>query len=183
MEEANKKYDQIYGIFKDYQTSVKDFSLMSWGRLDAAVLMASAESFEKQVKKLSSRLPGAESMHPFVKLKDTVVGFKDSLPLIEQLKNPAIHERHWKRIMEETGKESGEINLKSMTLSKVFDLELQNYEDKVMEIVVEAREEAKNEENIQRIEQAWKGEQFELFPIKKGTEVKGHGLKQPDEIR
>jgi hypothetical protein len=56
---------------------------MSWGRLDAAVLMASAESFEKQVKKLSSRLPGAEGMHPFVKLKDTVVGFKDSLPLIE----------------------------------------------------------------------------------------------------
>jgi len=43
-----------------------------------------------------------------------------------------------------------------MTLSKVFDLELQNYEDKVMEIVVEAREEAKNEENIQKIDQAWK---------------------------
>jgi hypothetical protein len=85
--------------------------------------------------------------------------------------------------MEETGKESGEINLKSMTLSKVFDLELQNYEDKVMEIVVEAREEAKNEENIQRIEGAWKVAAFELFPIKKGNEFKGHGLKQPDEIR
>ena len=75
----------------------------------------------------------AESMHPFVKLKETIIGFKDSLPLIEQLKNPAIQERHWKRIMDETSKDLGEINLKTLTLSKVFELELQNYEDKVME--------------------------------------------------
>jgi hypothetical protein len=48
--------------------------------------------------------------------------------------------------MEETGKEAADINLKTMTLSKVFELELQFHEDKVMEIVQEAKEEAKNEE-------------------------------------
>jgi hypothetical protein len=31
--------------------------------------------------------------------------------------------------MEETGKDVGEINFKTMTLSKVFELELQNYEE------------------------------------------------------
>jgi len=89
-------------------------------------------------------------------LRETITGFKDSLPLIEQLKNPAIQERHWKRIMEETGKDLGEINLKTLTLSRVFELELQNYEEQVMAICVEAKEEAKNEENIQKIDQAWK---------------------------
>lgn len=64
-----------------------------------------------------------------MKLRETITGFKDSLPLIEQLKNPAIQERHWKRIMEETGKDLGEINLKTLTLSRVFELELQNYEE------------------------------------------------------
>jgi len=64
-----------------------------------------------------------------VKLRETINGFTDSLPLIEQLKNPAIQERHWKRIMEETGKDLGEINLKTLTLSRVFELELQNYEE------------------------------------------------------
>ena len=39
-----------------------------------------------------------------------------------------------KKIMEETGKDMGEINLKTITLSKVFELELQNYEEKVNEI-------------------------------------------------
>ena len=40
------------------------------------------------------------------------------------LKSPAIQDRHWKRIMEETGKDLGDINLKTLTLSKVFELEL-----------------------------------------------------------
>jgi hypothetical protein len=43
--------------------------------------------------------------------------------------------------MEETGKDLGEINLKILTLAKVFQLELENYEDKVTEICVEAKEE------------------------------------------
>ena len=50
--------------------------------------------------------------------------------------------------MEETGKDLGEINLKTITLSKVFELELQYYEEKVTEICQEAKEEAKNEENL-----------------------------------
>jgi hypothetical protein len=33
--------------------------------------------------------------------------------------------------MEETGKDIGEINLKTITLSKVFDLELDKYAEKV----------------------------------------------------
>jgi dynein heavy chain len=90
MEEANKKYDMIYNIYLDYQKDVKEFSLMSWNKLDIAQLMGSAEKYEKIVKKLQNKLPGAESMFPYTKLRDTIAGFKDSLPLIEQLKNPAI---------------------------------------------------------------------------------------------
>lgn len=54
--------------------------------------------------------------------------------------------------MEETGKDLGEINLKTLTLSKVFDMKLQNINDKVQEICIEAKEEMKNEENIGKIE-------------------------------
>ena len=103
MEETNKKYTVIYDIYKEYQTQRKDFSVMSWSKLDANQLIAAAEKFDKIVKKTANKNPSFESMHPFIKLRETINGFKDSLPLIEQLKNPAIQERHWKRIMEETG--------------------------------------------------------------------------------
>lgn len=85
--------------------------------------------------------------------------------------------------MEETGKDLGEINFKTMTLSKVFDLELQNYEEQVMAICQEAKEEAKNEENLLKIESAWKVQIFEILPYKKGTELKGYAIKSPDEVR
>jgi len=97
-------------------------------------LVGGAEKFEKMVRKLGQKLTNAESIPPFVKLKTQIIGFKDSLPLIQQLKIPAVQERHWKKIMEETGKDLGEINLKTITLSKVFELELQYYSDKVIEI-------------------------------------------------
>lgn len=118
-----------------------------------------------------------------MKLKTTITGFKDSLPLIQQLKIPAVQERHWKKIMEETGKDLGEINLKTITLSKVFELELQYYTEKVVEICQEAKEEAKNEENLQKIETAWKVQNLDITAYKKGSELKGYAIKSPDDIR
>jgi len=61
---------------------------------------------------------------PYKNLKETVTGFKESVPLIEKLKHPAIQERHWKMIMEEANVPSLEFNLKTITLQKVFELEL-----------------------------------------------------------
>jgi len=52
MEEANKKYDLIYGIYKEHVNQLKEFSVLSWNKLDANQLVSSAEHFEKQVKKL-----------------------------------------------------------------------------------------------------------------------------------
>ena len=52
MEENNKKYDLIYNIYKDFLNQQKDFSLMSWSKLDEKSLIASAETFEKNVRKL-----------------------------------------------------------------------------------------------------------------------------------
>jgi hypothetical protein len=98
---------------------------MSWNKLDVAALIKTGEDCEKLCKRLSQKLEGVEAMSPYQKLKEVILGFKDSCPLIEALKNPAVQERHWRRILEETGKDTGEsFNLKTMTLSKVFEMEL-----------------------------------------------------------
>lgn len=52
-----------------------------------------------------------------------------------------------------------------------------------MEICQEAKEEAKNEENLQKIETAWKVQNFDITAYKKGTELKGYAIKSPDDIR
>jgi len=185
MELDNNMYDEIYSIFKSHQSNVKEWSMMAWSKLDATQLSLGTEEKIKKVRKLQGKLPNAEHIHPFVKLRTTIEGFNGSLPLIQQLKIPAIQERHWKKIMEETGKDVGEINFKTMTLSKVFELELQNYEEQVNAICLEAKEEAKNDENLAKIEGAWKVQNFDIGPYRKagGEELKGYAIKSPDETR
>lgn len=124
MEELNEIYGRIYKIFEGHSEKVKDWSMVSWAKLDVNMLKAEADEQEKLVRTLQRGLPHAEKYGPFRKLKETIHGFKNSLPLIEELRNPAVQERHWNRIIQETGKEDeiGEINLKSITLQKVFEM-------------------------------------------------------------
>ena len=83
--------------------------------------------------------PQLELLPPYVNLKERVKSFADSLPLIERLNDKSVQERHWYRILEETGKTGQmEVNLRTMSLTKVFDLELSKYEDIVNEITKEA---------------------------------------------
>jgi len=90
MEEDNKKYDEIYTLYKDQQASVKEWSIMPWSKLDANILDGGADKFEKALRKLTQRLPNPESIPPFVKLKAVIEGFKQSLPLIVSLKQPFV---------------------------------------------------------------------------------------------
>ena len=85
--------------------------------------------------------------------------------------------------MEETGKDLGDINIKTITLSKVFELELQYHEDKVKEICQEAREEDKNKQNLFKIDSAWKTTNFDIGQYKKGTELKGYTIKSTEDIK
>lgn len=173
----------IYDIYREHRETVKDFSVISWLKLDINNLQTSADKFVTMTKRLEKKLKNPQGIHPFVKLAATTEGFKTSLPFIQQLYHPAIQARHWKRIMEETGKDIGEINLKTLTLSKVFELELHNHQEKVQEICTEAKEEAANEENINKIDQMWRTTSFDIVVYKKGSEVRGFSIKSPDEIR
>lgn len=87
------------------------------------------------------------------------------------------------RIMEETGKEAVEINIKSLSLSRVFELDLGKYEEQVNAICHEAKEEAKNEEAIQSIESVWKGMSFEFYEYLKNGILVTNLIKQPEEIK
>jgi len=73
--------------------------------------------------------------------------------------------------------------LKTLTLSKVFELELQNCEDKVNDIVIEAKAEAQNDENLQNIDKAWRVTNFNIVAYKKNGELKGYAMTSPEEIR
>lgn len=66
MEEANKKYDEIFGIFDEFSKKIGEYGTMSWARLDAKLLIESAETYKKMVKKLGQKNPAFETIPPYI---------------------------------------------------------------------------------------------------------------------
>jgi len=166
IELENKKMAVLYGHYKDIKASFDDWSNMLWSKLDSEILRAGAERFDK----LRKQLKEAFDAHPvYDKLAYMIKDFKESIPLIQQLKYSQISERHWEKLMKLT-ETSFELNVKSLTLEHVFKLNLQNFPEMVQEICTEASNEAKNELEISNIESKWKSTNFELASVIKGGE-------------
>jgi dynein heavy chain len=159
----------------------------SWKNLDPIKLRGEAEEQQRLVRALGKKLSIPDKHAPFRKLKDAINSFQNSLPLIEQLRNPAIVERHWNRIIEETGKMEtvGEINLKSINLQKVLELKLDQYTEIVNNVCVEAVAEENNEKQVADIDKQWKETNFECFtaPKKGDPNERVPRLSSPDDIR
>lgn len=76
-----------------------------------------------------------------------------------------------------------DFNIKTITLEQVFALQLQNFPEKVDDIVTEAMNEAQNEEELNKIESKWKTEAFEIVKYKKGAEERGFVLKNTEDVK
>lgn len=163
MESQNQIYGQIYRIYQSFREQRNELAGLPWNKLEPAILEECGMKYQKEVKQLGQKkLTNPDQIQPFVKLQKTVSGFNLSIPQIAELNHPAVKERHWKRIMEDTGKDFGdaEFNLKFITLAKVFELELDQHAEKVTEICKEAKEEERNEKTMQKIDTDWKGTNF-----------------------
>lgn len=99
IELENKKMAVLYGHYKDIKASFDDWSNMLWSKLDSEILRAGAERFDK----LRKQLKEAFDAHPvYDKLAYMIKDFKESIPLIQQLKYSQISERHWEKLMKLT---------------------------------------------------------------------------------
>lgn len=83
MEELNQLYTKIYDIYETHHDKVKEWSMISWNKLEATVLKEEADIQESTVRKLKKNIPSITRYSPFQKLESTISGFKTSLPLIE----------------------------------------------------------------------------------------------------
>ena len=79
IEEENKKLSQLYDLYYEFKTAVKDWSQMLWAKLDAEMLRLGAEDFDKKRKKTGRVF---EENKVYKKISEKILEFKDSIPLI-----------------------------------------------------------------------------------------------------
>ena len=86
------------------------------------------------------------------------------LPLIAELADPAMRPRHWEDLKTKVGQQFTIDD--NLLLKDIYDLNLGKYQEDVEEITDQAKQEAKMEKTLAKIEVIWKDVEFEFTPHK-----------------
>ena len=86
MEADLKKLTQIYGVYSTHAESVRLYSNQLWSELDVASMMEATEEVAGRLTKLK----GVKDLPAYAAVEAEITGFKDSLPLMKELKSEAL---------------------------------------------------------------------------------------------
>ena len=104
-----------------------------------------------------------KSFGVYVGLEQEVNNMLTTLPLISELRNPAMRLRHWQELLEETGKPT-DVNPEeeSFCLQQMIELDLHDHVEAVSTIVDKAMKESNIDKNLSKIKEVWETMQFEF---------------------
>lgn len=114
-------------------------------------------------------------------LEGKMKAFKEALPLMTDLKNEALRERHWKQLMKETGIEF-DMNPDTFTLANLFAMELHRFNEVIQGIVTSASKELQIEKGVKEVIETWDKLKFEVIKYFKGTQDRGYIIGAVDEV-
>eukprot|EP00736_Rhodelphis_marinus_P009344 Rmarinus@m.3249 len=179
VEQELKGVAKVYQLYTDQKDAINGWAATLFSELDVTVLNKGVDQFATRLKKLPKPL---RQLPPYKQVDHMLQGFKNSIPLLEDLKSEALRERHWKKLMEVTGK-TFDMNPKTFTLEKLFAMNLSEFTETIKGIVSGAAKELQVEKGLQLIADAWRTAKFPMQKYMKGTEERGYILKAIDEIQ
>uniref|UniRef100_G1NVC6 Dynein axonemal heavy chain 10 n=1 Tax=Myotis lucifugus TaxID=59463 RepID=G1NVC6_MYOLU len=167
----------IYELYEELKVAKEEWSQTLWINLNVQFLQEGIEGFLRSLRKFPRMVRNlAVAFHLEAKMK----AFKDSIPLLLDLKHEALRDRHWKELMEKTGVyfEMTE----TFTLENMFAMELDKHADVLNEIVTAAIKEIAIEKAVKEILDTWENMKFSVVKYFKGTQERGYILGSVDEI-
>jgi dynein heavy chain len=173
-----KDLDLIYSLYSDVKDAMHSWSATLWSNLDVTVLTKGMDTFATRLKKLPKEL---KQLPPYNIVAEKILSFKDSIPLFADLKNEALRERHWKKLMEIT-KKTFDMNPDTFTLEKLFSMNLHEHAESLSEIVAGAVKELSIENALKEVENTWRNMKFNVVRYSKGTEERGFIMGAVDDI-
>ncbi|KAH0502213.1 Dynein heavy chain 10, axonemal [Microtus ochrogaster] len=167
----------IYDLYESLKVAKEEWSQTLWINLNVQYLQEGIEGFLKGLRKLPRHVRNLSvAFHLEAKMK----AFKDSIPLLLDLKHEALRERHWKELMEKTGVffEMTE----TFTLENMFAMELHSHTEVLNEIVTAAVKEVAIEKAVKEILDTWENMKFTVVKYYKGTQERGYILGSVDDV-
>merc|ERR1740123_636117 len=113
-----------------------------------------AMKFQTRLRKLQGKDKSVQNWPVFQGMKNDLDLFRSMLPLITNLRQESMRERHFSLIIKEVG-EHFDPKSNSFTLQRVFDLRLNQHSDLIARLADDAKKEAKIENGLESIAKTW----------------------------
>ncbi|KAJ3242061.1 Dynein heavy chain 2, axonemal [Chytriomyces hyalinus] len=153
---------QIWSLTQEWVAVWEDWRTKPFLTLDAAEM---EEYVQRYLKKLQKMPKDMKEWDVFTNLKEKISQCRRTIPVLQDLKNPAMRERHWSQIMEEIGK-TFDPNSPQFSLEKIFEIGLDQYAESVSALSGAATKELSIEQGLEEIEKSWQELELDLVPYK-----------------
>ncbi|KAM7366101.1 hypothetical protein PAMP_015569 [Pampus punctatissimus] len=155
---------QVWEITQEWNTNWNIWKVAQFATLRTESMERTAQDMFKKLHKLHRELKDKEwDIVDFSKNK--IDQFNRIIPLIADLRNPAMRVRHWKQICDEL-QCSFDHTSTEFTLEKIISLGLDKYADKICEISGAASKELSIEQGLEDITKTWEETFLDIAPYK-----------------
>ncbi|XP_059157269.1 dynein axonemal heavy chain 6-like [Physella acuta] len=149
----------LWESLEEWEKLVEEWKGTPFDSINVEALQKSVNKFTQTVYMLEKGLPHNQVVP---RLKDRVLDFKQGMPVITALRNPALRPRHWEEIQRVINKTISRD--KNFTLGNLIDMNIFKYKEKIQEIATTASNEATLELMLQKVIDLWMSTDFRLVP-------------------
>ncbi|XP_068440309.1 dynein axonemal heavy chain 2 [Clinocottus analis] len=162
---------QVWEITQEWNANWNNWKVGQLSTLQTESMSSTAQDLFKKLHKLHRELKDKE-WNIVDSSKNKIDKFKRIIPLIADLRNPAMRDRHWEQLSEEL-KCSFDHTSPDCTLEKIISLNLDEYTDKICEISGAASKELFIEKGLEDITKTWEETKLDLVAYKSNYRLRG----------
>lgn len=154
--------DKLYSLYINVLQKVKGYNDILWCDLDFDAVCEEVSVFVSQCKRLPKSLRDWDA---YVELKKILDDFMELQPVIQELKNPAVVERHWQEVMKVSG-HKWRTDADLFKLQDLVDANLLAVQEEVVDIASSSVREAEIEAKFRIQEALWKDQELHFSEFK-----------------
>ncbi|XP_043512192.1 dynein axonemal heavy chain 2 [Frieseomelitta varia] len=164
LEEDVKAIQLVWEITDEWNKAWERYRTENFWEIDIEEMENTANVIFRKLNLLSRELK-KKNWEIVEHSRTRVDKFKRTLPLITDLKNPAMRPRHWKKVKEIVDRDFDETSAE-FTLDTIAEMELQNYAEQINDISTSATMELGIEIALKKIAEIWTDMPLEMIPYK-----------------
>ncbi|KAG6451923.1 hypothetical protein O3G_MSEX007393 [Manduca sexta] len=160
MEKELEKLEEVWGLVFQWEESWEKYKTQTFWEMETDEMEENVMFLFRNFNRLSRQLKD-KGWDIIDTTRVKVDAFRRTLPLIGDLKNPCMRERHWDRIKTLMGVEFDQ-DSEDFKLELIMRLNFQAYADEIAEISNAATMELNIENGLKAIREVWKNTTYEM---------------------